>query len=82
MDKLLREIADQIDWIETHGRTEAGYVRRYGAANDPEKYGDGGEAIYAADVRALNNLLTRARRFDNAAARSLAQRARYCGACC
>lgn len=79
MDKLLSEIAAQIDWIESHGRTLAGYVARYGAADDPDKHGDGGEAIHAADVGALNNLLTRGRRYDSATARALFQRARGCG---
>lgn len=80
MDKLLREIAGQIDWIESHGRTITGYVQRYGSAKDPYKHGDGGEAIYAADVGALNNLLKLGRRYDNVAANSLRTRALGCGA--
>lgn len=76
MDKLLKEIADQIDWIEAHGRTLAGYVARYGAADDPHKHGDGGEAIYAADVGALNMLLTYGRRWNHREALALFERAR------
>lgn len=36
-------------WMEEHGDNEAAYILRYGSKNDPEHYGDGGEAIYAAD---------------------------------
>jgi hypothetical protein len=47
--------AGQRRWIETHGRDEAGYVARYGDSNAPEesRYGDGGQAIYAADMDVL-----------------------------
>lgn len=80
MDKLLKEIADQIDWIEGHGRTEAGYIQRYGSAESPQKFGDGGEAIYAADVGALNMLLTKGRRWTHREALALFERAKGCGA--
>jgi hypothetical protein len=46
-------IADQQRWIEEHGGSLAGYVERYGSIDDPKHYGDGGEAIYAADAGAL-----------------------------
>lgn len=59
MERLLREIEDQIKWIEDHGGDEAGYVRRYGSRNDPNHYGDGGEAIFAADNTAFQNLMVR-----------------------
>ena len=54
--RVARWIADQRQWIETHGATLSGYVARYGSAEDPEKYGDGGEAIYAADLAELRRL--------------------------
>lgn len=59
MNKLLKEIEEQIKWIEEHGGDEAGYVRRYGSRNDPNHYGDGGEAIFAADNQAYQNLIQR-----------------------
>lgn len=40
-------------WLEEHGGSLAGYIARYGAASDPDHYGDGGEAIYAADKEVL-----------------------------
>lgn len=36
-----------------HGGTLLSYVVRYGSASAPDHYGDGGEAIYAADLAAL-----------------------------
>jgi hypothetical protein len=39
-----------------HGSTLAGYVRCYGAADSPDHYGDGGEAIHAADKAELDRL--------------------------
>lgn len=79
MDRVLEEIAAQIDWIEEHGRTLTGYVERYGAATDPDKFGDGGEAIYAADTGALKMLLTYGRRWTHREALALFERARGCG---
>jgi hypothetical protein len=35
------------------GGTLAGYIERYGSLGDPDHYGDGGEAIYAADLAAV-----------------------------
>ena len=45
---------DQEEWVASHGGCEAAYVARYGSVNDAVHYGDGGEAIYAADMAALN----------------------------
>lgn len=45
--------ADQRRWIAEHGGNLAGYVERYGSKDDPDHYGDGGEAIYEADIAAL-----------------------------
>ncbi len=54
--KLEKCIEEQQRWIAEHGGDEFGYVARYGAATDPDKYGDGGEAIFAADMGALIEL--------------------------
>ena len=56
---LAQLIAEQEDWIAAHGGDLAGYVERYGSKDDPEHYGDGGEAIYKADRGALDDLLVR-----------------------
>ena len=61
---LTREFESQRRWIEEHGGSLAGYVEHYGSKDDPKHYGDGGEAIYAADVaqlRALDMQLAKAR---------------------
>jgi hypothetical protein len=50
-------IIEQANWIVDHGGSEAAYVARYGSRNDPNHYGDGGEAIYAADVAYFNKLV-------------------------
>ena len=39
-----------------HGRNLEGYVARYGSIHTPERYGNGGEAIYTADVAELTRL--------------------------
>lgn len=49
-------VREQRAWIAEHGGSRAGYVARYGAATDPDRLGDGGEAIYSADVARLNDL--------------------------
>lgn len=57
---LAQQVSKQIQWMVEHGNTLAGYVTRYGSASDPEHYGEGGEAIYAADAAELQKLLARA----------------------
>ena len=54
--KRLRAYLDQLAWVKDHGETLAGYVKRYGSAADANHYGDGGEAIYAADKAELDFL--------------------------
>ena len=53
---LLDEMVKQLKWIAEHGGDQAGYVARYGRATDPNKYGNGGEAIYLADVAELQRI--------------------------
>jgi len=43
----LHRIAEQEEWIEDHGGDLAGYIARY------EGHGNGGAAIYAADLAQL-----------------------------
>lgn len=54
---LERRVAIERKWIAEHGGNLAGYVLRYGSAHDVDRYGDGGEAIYEADLAALNRAL-------------------------
>jgi hypothetical protein len=49
-------IEEQQSWIDTHGGSEAGYISRYGSRMDDDYYGEGGEAIYAADTAELSRL--------------------------
>jgi hypothetical protein len=44
----------QEDWVAEHGGTEEAYVKRYGSIADEHHYGNGGEAIFAADQAALD----------------------------
>lgn len=46
-------VANQRAWIAQCGGDLAGYIAHYGSVDDPEHYGDGGEAIYRADMAAL-----------------------------
>jgi len=55
--KLEQQIHDQRKWIKEHGDTLTAYILRYGSAKDAEHYGDGGEAIWAADNGTLTHLL-------------------------
>lgn len=48
-----RLVHEQQKWIAEHGGDLAGYVENYGSANDPNKSGNGGEAIFSADNNAL-----------------------------
>jgi hypothetical protein len=49
-------LAAQRRWIADHGSTLSAYRQRYGSAKDEHHYGDGGEAIYAADMARLRHL--------------------------
>lgn len=51
----LRKLRDiEREWMDERGGTLAGYMLRYGSKESQEHYGDGGEAIYAADKAALD----------------------------
>lgn len=59
--ELRHRIAAQQKWIEEHGDSRAGYIARYGSISQRgdgihNVYGDGGEAIYAADWGELDKL--------------------------
>ena len=43
-------------WIEEHGGDLAGYINRYGDPDLDKCYGNGGTAIYKADVSELHRL--------------------------
>lgn len=48
-----RLLAEEWRWFRSHGGSLEAYVQRYGSATDPNCFGNGGEAIYQADVDAL-----------------------------
>ena len=48
-----RRMREQAAWVREHGGDRAAYVARYGSVDDAKHYGEGGEAIYQADVDAL-----------------------------
>lgn len=64
-----KSVAEQVQWIAEHGGSLAGYVERYGSANDAEHHGDGGEAIYFADLNELARLITTSRTYEQLSAR-------------
>lgn len=51
-----QQIRAQEAWIEKCGGTLPGYVANYGSKDDPAHYGNGGEAIWAADNAELERL--------------------------
>lgn len=53
LETLERRLQAERDWIVRHGGSLHGYILRYGSKHDAEHFGDGGEAIYAADMAAL-----------------------------
>lgn len=59
---------EQVAWIEQCGGNEAGYVAKYGRRDDPRRAGEGGEAIFAADIGALLAIARRLAPADRQAA--------------
>lgn len=53
LERALAELGHQRQWMKDHGGTRFRYVLRYGSGRAPEPYGEGGEAIYEADLAAL-----------------------------
>lgn len=53
-ERAVARYTEERKWMEEHGETREAYILRYGSKNDPEHYGDGGEAIFAADKAALD----------------------------
>jgi hypothetical protein len=62
LESALYWLDEQKKWIADHGTTLAAYITRYGRAADPDHYGDGGEAIFAADMAQLDRDEQRAMR--------------------
>ena len=52
-EKLAQYVQHQKDWVKEQGLSQAGYVERYKEFGHPEVLGEGGSAIFAADVSAL-----------------------------
>jgi hypothetical protein len=55
-EQIQNRITEQRQWIEEHGGNLPAYVKRYGSPSDENCYGNGGEAIYNADVGELRRL--------------------------
>jgi hypothetical protein len=47
--RAIARLTEERRWMSEHGDNLGAYILRYGSKNDPEHYGNGGEAIYAAD---------------------------------
>lgn len=57
--RLQLSLEAQHKWIEDHGGDLPGYIAQYGSVGEPDHYGDGAEAIYAADVAELKKIEAR-----------------------
>jgi hypothetical protein len=55
---MTKHIRDQEEWIRDHGATLDGYIERYGSASNPKSGTDGGPAIYQADIKYLELLVS------------------------
>jgi hypothetical protein len=53
---MRHDYLEQLRWMRKCGGDLAGYIRRYGSVKDDEYAGDGGEAIFEADLKELNKL--------------------------
>jgi hypothetical protein len=58
--RAIARVVEQEKWIEECGGGLSGYIEHYGHSTDPEHYGDGAEAIYAADQAALDAAMNEA----------------------
>jgi len=56
MQRHQKMLHDQKKWIEDHGGDLAGYITRYGGDGQGFKYGEGGRAIYQADMARLQEI--------------------------
>ena len=56
-------VIEQAHWIMDHGGDLPGYIKHYGSKDDPNHYGDGGEAIFEADVNYFRKLVRQMRQF-------------------
>lgn len=54
--QLRKQIAEQKKWIAEHGGDLGGYIKRYGVPGTEHCYGNGGNAIYHADINELHRL--------------------------
>ena len=59
-DKAIANLRAEEKWMAEHGGTLEAYVASYGSKDDPDHYGDGGEAIFEADLTAVNKAEERA----------------------
>jgi hypothetical protein len=70
-------VQDQKEWMDSCGGTLQGYIVKYGSKTNPEKmYGNGGEAIYDADLAELRRLEERLDYYKEREAQRLNKKAR------
>lgn len=68
LSKPEKQLEDQRKWIDECGGDLDGYVKRYGSKKDKGTdrcHGEGGEAIYEADIDALHRLEQAVKRIQN-----------------
>lgn len=58
-EKRRKLLAQEWRWFRQHGASLEAYIRQYGEVHDPNKYGNGGVAIFRADVTALRTKIER-----------------------
>jgi len=59
-DNAIAALRAEENWLAEHGGTLEAYVANYGSAKDPVHYGNGGEAIFEADLTAVHKAEERA----------------------
>jgi hypothetical protein len=62
LESALYWLDQERKWVDKCGPTRSDYIARYGSKDDADHLGDGGEAIYDADMRALDRAEQRAMR--------------------
>ena len=53
LERKVLQLLEQIRWMKSCGGDREGYIKRYGVKGTEKCYGEGGEAIYQADMQQL-----------------------------
>jgi hypothetical protein len=81
LEEWSKIVEEQRAWIKSRGGDLQGYIATYGSKTDPDHFGDGGEAIYAADVASLRKYEAEFDKVEKASRRAEAKIPGVCGAC-